>query len=69
MPKYSKEIEVEDLNRNFWVISQVLSALSWYLFQDGLKNNLKNNLADIINELTQLWDNVILLWAALAKNL
>ena len=65
MPKYLREVEVEDLNRNFWVISQVLAALSWYLFKDGLKDDLAN----IIDELTQLWDNVLLLWAALAKNL
>jgi hypothetical protein len=34
MDKYTRNVEVEDLNRNFWVISQVLTAVCAYLFDE-----------------------------------
>ena len=33
MPKYSRRVEVEDLNRNFWVIAQTLAAVCQYLLR------------------------------------
>lgn len=33
MPKYTRRVEIEDLNRNFWVIGQALSAIGAYLFE------------------------------------
>ena len=36
MPQYARRVEIEDLNRNFWVISQVLSLLTKYLIK-GLR--------------------------------
>jgi hypothetical protein len=32
MPQYGRRVEIEDLDRNFWVIAQVISAISNYLF-------------------------------------
>jgi hypothetical protein len=34
MPQNKRRVEVEDLNRNFWVIAQVIAGVSAYLF-DG----------------------------------
>ena len=31
MPRYKRRVEVEDLNRNFWVISQAIAKISEYL--------------------------------------
>jgi len=32
MPKNTRRVEIEDLNRNFWVIAQVITAIGTYLF-------------------------------------
>lgn len=62
MPEYERSVEVEDLNRNFWVIGQVISAICGYLFdEDGVKKILKG----ILNELIQLWDNILYLWMSI----
>lgn len=63
MPKYLRKVEVEDLNRNFWVIGQTLSAICAYLFGD---NSVENLFKHILNELMQLWENVLYLWAGVA---
>lgn len=63
MPKYLRKVEVEDLNRNFWVIAQVISAISAYLFGE---NSLAEILRRMLNELIQLWENVLYLWATFA---
>lgn len=63
MPKYLRKVEVEDLNRNFWVIAQVMSAVCAYLFGD---NSLSDILRRMLNELIQLWENVLYLWASIA---
>lgn len=59
MPQYLRYVEVEDLNRNFWVISQVLTALCAYIFDDSSPYNLYGK---ITSELAQLWENVLYLW-------
>ena len=64
MPKYSRRVEVEDLDRNFWVIAQTLSALDAFLF--GPENPLKNIFEGIMDEICQLWENALYLWANVA---
>ena len=62
MPNNSRRVSVEDLNRNFWVISSVLQAITTYLFdEDGPIPFMFKN---ILNELVQLWENIMYLWAA-----
>lgn len=63
MPKYLRKVEVEDLNRNFWVIAQVSGAICAYLFG---KNSIKDLLEGILKELVGLWENVLYLWGAAA---
>ena len=60
MPKYLRKVEVEDLNRNFWVIAQTLSAVTAFLFGD---DSIKTQFQGILNELVGLWENVLYLWA------
>jgi hypothetical protein len=62
MPMYKRNVEVEDLNRNFWVIGQVMSAICAFLFGD---NNLEEIFEDILKELVGLWENVLYLWVAI----
>lgn len=64
MPKYLRRVEVESLNRNFWVIGQTLSGITAYLTEDG--SVYKTLLNGILDEITQLWENVLYLWAAAA---
>ena len=64
MPQNRRNVEVEDLNRNFWVIAQVISALSIYLFdEDG---PLPKSFKDMIGAIADIWENVEYLWAAIA---
>lgn len=62
MPEYERVVEVEDLNRNFWVIGQVLSAILAYLFNPD--NPLKDLIDHMLDEITQLWNNLLYLWVA-----
>lgn len=64
MPKYTRRVEIEDLNRNFWVISQVIAAVCAKLFDE--QSEIPTIMKDITNELTQLWENILYLWATLA---
>lgn len=64
MPEYERFVEIEDLDRNFWVIGQVISAISAYLFDDN--GPMKNLLSNIMQELVELWENILYLWVALA---
>lgn len=64
MPKYLRYVEVEDLNRNFWVIGQTIAALSAFLFGD--ESPLNELLRDMLNEIAQLWQNIMYLWATAA---
>lgn len=60
MPKNTRRVEVEDLNRNFWVIAQTLSGIMAYLWDT--KSPITNLLKGIYDELLQLWENVFYLW-------
>jgi hypothetical protein len=64
MPEYERTVEIEDLNRNFWVIGQVLTGVLSFLFdEDSPINDLFNGMLD---ELAQLWENLLYLWVAFA---
>lgn len=64
MPQYKRKVEVEDLNRNFWVIAQVIAGISADLFdEDGPIGSVINGL---IKEIGQLWENLVYLWSAMA---
>ena len=60
MPQYERRVEVEDLNRNFWVIGQNLTALNKVVFDIG-----DEFIKKLVGELTGLWDNVYRIWQAL----
>ena len=60
MPKYDRTLAVEDLNRNFWVIGQVLAAILEFLFNDD--NPYKDVFDGILDEIAQLWENLLYLW-------
>lgn len=64
MPQYKRRVEVEDLNRNFWVIAQTISAMMAYLFDpEGPYQKL---VGGTLNEIMQLWENVLFLWSEIA---
>lgn len=60
MPKNTRRVEIEDLDRNFWVIGQSLSIISKYLFDDN--SPLTKILGDVLREITEQWENVLYLW-------
>ncbi len=63
MPKYKRRVEIEDLDRNFWVIGQVLTALNNYLFGDkGYYEMIKL----LVDQLARLWENILYLWGGAA---
>lgn len=64
MPMYERQVKVEDLNRNFWVISQCIATISAYLFEEG--SPFVSLFKDILSELVQLWENIMYLWAIFA---
>lgn len=64
MPKNSHSVEIEDLNRNFWVIAAFIDALSAYLWDEN--GELPIILGHIFDEITQLWENIAYLWVTLA---
>ena len=64
MPKYERKVMVEDLDRNFWVISQCVATISAYLFEEN--SPLVQLFKDILSELVQLWENLLYLWAVFA---
>lgn len=57
---YQRQVEVEDLDRDFWVISEVITAILNYLFNN---NGLFGIQKGILNEIAQLWQNIIYLWS------
>lgn len=64
MPTNKRKVEVEDLNRNFWVIGQVLAGISISLYdEDGPINKM---LQGLLKEIGELWENMAYLWAAMA---
>lgn len=64
LPRNSRRVEVEDLNRNFWVISSVLGAVSSYLFDDNAP--IAGFVKRAAEELLHLWENTLYLWEAIA---
>ncbi len=64
MPKYSHRVEIEDLNRNFWVIGNILAQLCDYLFSPD-QNPYIDLFKKILEELSHMWENVAYLWAEL----
>lgn len=64
MPQYKRRVEVEDLNRNFWVIGQVLAGICIDIFDPN--GPIGAMIKGLLNEIAQLWENVAFLWAALA---
>lgn len=64
MPQYGRRVEVEDLNRNFWVITQTIAAISAYLFD---KNNpISKTLEGLLREVSEIWENILMLWTEVA---
>lgn len=64
MPKYLRRVEVEDLDRNFWVIAQSLAILGAYMFDED--SPLNDIIKRLLDETAQLWENVLYLWAGMA---
>lgn len=67
MPKNSRHVIIEDLNRNFWVLGNSIAGLCAYLFGSG--SPLKDIYSRLTNELIQLWENVISLWLMAALSM
>ena len=63
MPQYQRRVEVEDLNRNFWVIGQNLSLLNKLVLD--LDGPLVKTIKGLISEITGLWENVYRVWQAI----
>lgn len=63
MPQYERRVEIEDLNRNFWVIGQNLSLLNKFVLD--LDGPLAKAIKDLIAEITGLWENVYRIWQAI----
>lgn len=63
MPKYLRRVEVEDLNRNFWVIAQTIGLISDYLLNPN--SPLNKLIEGMLKEIAQLWDNIHRIWEAL----
>ena len=64
MPMYSRHVEVEDLDRNFWVISATLDRIVKDLMLE--KTGLSDMFTKLFDETTQLWENIAYLWMTLA---
>lgn len=62
--KYTRNVEVEDLNRNFWVIGQTISIISAFLLDED--SCIKQLFKYISSETVQLWENILYLWASAA---
>lgn len=60
MMKNSRRVEIEDLNRNFWVIAQIITGITAYLYGDS--SPFQNLFKDILKELVELWENVLYQW-------
>lgn len=64
MPQYGRRVLVEDLDRNFWVIAQTISAICAYLFGD--ENPINKMCEGITREVSEIWENVLYLWLEIA---
>ena len=64
LPQYKRHVEVEDLDRNFWVIGQSLAGICAFLFS---KNSpFLRSFEQILGEIYNLWENILYLWLAFA---
>lgn len=59
MPKNVRRVEIEDLNRNFWVIAQSIMTIGNYIFEDGPFSQI---IQAFSTEIIQLWENTLYLW-------
>ena len=59
MPKNVRRVEIEDLNRNFWVIAQSIMTIGNYIFEDGPFSQI---IQAFSSEIIQLWENTLYLW-------
>lgn len=64
LPRYQRHVEVEDLDRNFWVIGQSLAGISAFLFSSH--SPFLYTFQTILGEIYNLWENVLYLWLAFA---
>lgn len=64
MPQYGRRVEVEDLDRNFWVIAQTIAAISSYLYDAD--NPLSKMFEGLTREVSEIWENILYLWTGLA---
>lgn len=60
MPTNPRRVEIEDLNRNFWVIGQTLSIISKFLFDNN--SPIRTMFHDLFREITEQWENMLYLW-------
>ena len=63
MPQNDRRVEVEDLNRNFWVIAQAITAIQNEIFGSS---SIGEIIKGIIKELADLWENILYLWGGTA---
>lgn len=60
MPQYKRRVEVEDLNKNFWVLGNVLDAAAHALWgTNGIVEVIRNLIDDIINLKTLLGNTTV----------
>lgn len=64
MPTHKRRVEIEDLDRNFWVIAQTITAISAYLFDEQAP--IPKMFRNLLNEIMQLWENALYLWLSIA---
>lgn len=64
LPRYQRHVEIEDLDRNFWVIGQSLAGISAFLFSKS--SPFLKTFENILREIYNLWENVLYLWLAFA---
>lgn len=63
MPQYGRRVEIEDLDRNFWVIAEVIDGISSWIFDTS---PIPEIIKKLIDETAQLWENILYLWAQIA---
>jgi len=60
MPEYQRTVQIEDLDRNFWVIGGIIAGICEFLFD---ANSPLNKIFDgLLDEITQIWENLFYLW-------
>lgn len=64
MPQYGRRVQVEDLDRNFWVIAQTIAAISNYLL--GQDSPIPKIIEGLTREVSEIWENIPYLWTNIA---